>query len=86
MSIHIELKFTPTSFTDAIYNLVRNDGMTYIDSVVHLCDEHGIDYNDILLLITAPIKSKIEAEGQERSILPKTNNISAFMQDEEPIV
>lgn len=82
-SIQIELKFTPQTFTEAIYNLVKHEEMSYIDSVVHLCDDNGIEYTDILHLITPPIRSKIEAEGQERSILPKTNNVSAFMESED---
>ena len=83
MSLEIPLAYTPATLTEEIYKLVKSEGMSYIDAIIQICDANDIEYSDIALLITAPIKSKIEAEGQERSILPKSNNISAFMIDED---
>jgi hypothetical protein len=37
--------------------------MNYIDTIVHLCEENGIEIEDIKKYLNDPIKSKLEAEA-----------------------
>ena len=43
---------------------------SYIDAVLHVCDEHKMEPFVAARLISEPIKEKIKKEGQEINLLP----------------
>jgi hypothetical protein len=59
--------------------LVIDEKMTYMEAVLHYCEEKQIDPLDIGKLISPVIKSKIEAEAMTRNLLPKSNSLDSFM-------
>lgn len=70
---------TKAVLTDRVEALVKSEKMTYIEAVIHICNEVGIDPADIGKLIAPSIKSKIEAEGMASNLLPKTNTLKGFL-------
>lgn len=70
---------TKASFTQIVEDLVRKEQMTYIEAILHLCEERGIDPSDVGKLVTPAIKSKLEAEGMAANLLPKSNSLNSFL-------
>lgn len=70
---------TKAVLTDRVEALVKSEKMSYIEAVIHICQESGIDPADIGKLIAPSIKSKIEAEGMASNLLPKTNTLKGFL-------
>lgn len=70
---------TKQSFTTKIEKLVRDEKMTYIEAILHLCEESQIDPLDIGKLISPSIKAKVEAEAMKSNLLPKSNSIAEFI-------
>jgi len=66
---------TKAKFTKLIENCVRDTRLSYIDAVVHMCEETQIDPADIKKYISPSIKQKIEVEAQELNFLPKQNTL-----------
>lgn len=55
--------------------LVRSDGLSYIEAIIHICNELDIDPEDIAKMVTGPLRDKLEAEAQRANILPKPNSL-----------
>jgi len=62
-----------------IEKLVVDEKMTYMEAILHYCEEKQIDPLDIGKLISPVIKNKIEAEAMTRNLLPKGNSLDSFM-------
>ena len=71
----LEKKFyCPSRFTQEIENVVSNNrSMSYIDAVVHFCDENSIDVESVSKLISKPLKEKIKYEAQELNFLKRSS-------------
>jgi hypothetical protein len=78
----IEAQFLNKSrFTKLIEKTVSDLKITYMDAILHLCDENDIDPEDVSKFISPIIKGKLEAEAMGLNFLPKTNSIdSAFFE------
>jgi len=70
---------TKQSLAAIIEKFVVDEKMTYMEAVLHYCEEKQIDPLDIGKLISPVIKSKIEAEAMTRNLLPKSNSLNLFM-------
>ena len=55
-----------------IEKLVKEKNMSYMDAVIHYCEENDIDLQHINKLISNPLKEKISVEAQKLNFLPKT--------------
>lgn len=62
-------------FTKMIETTVRTKGLTYMDAVVHLCDENSIELEDVKKFVSLNIKERIEAEAMNLNFLPKGNTL-----------
>lgn len=65
--------FTKKSFSELIEKRVRSDRSTYIDAIIDICKERMTDPEDVVKLLSNPIKAKLEAEGMNLGYLKKTN-------------
>ena len=76
----IEEQFlTKTKFAKLIEATVLETKMTYMDTVLHLCEKNNIEPEDVKKFISPVIKGKVEAEAMELNYLPKMNTLdSAF--------
>jgi len=64
-----ELLLTKQKFTRMVEDTVRATQLSYIDSVVHLCEKNNLEIEDIKKYISDPIKEKIEAEAMNLNFL-----------------
>jgi len=55
-----------------IEDTVRQKVMTYMDAVIHLCEENTIEVEDVKKYISTSIKEKIELEAMNLNFLPKS--------------
>ena len=67
---------TKQSLTTTVERLVAKEHMTYMEAVLHVCEERQIDPLDIGKLVSPTIKAKIEAEAMSSNLLPKSNSLS----------
>lgn len=69
------LMLTKKRFTKMVEETVRDKNMSYIDSIVYLCDQIGMDVEDSKKFIHPSILSKVEYEAQTLNYLPKKNSL-----------
>lgn len=67
--------YTKKSFSELVQNRVKKDRSTYLDAIIEICKERMIDPEDIVKLLSNPIKAKLEAEGMNLGYLKKKNEI-----------
>jgi len=66
---------TKTKFAKLIEAVVSEDKLTYMDAVIHLCDQHGVELEEVRKFISPVIKNKLEAEAMSLNFLPKGNTL-----------
>lgn len=71
--------FTKVTFTALVERIVKTEKMTYMEAILHICDERQIDPLDIGKLISPSIKAKVEAEAMKANLLPKSNSLDDFI-------
>jgi len=54
-------------------------GETYIETILNFCQEHLIDFEDVVKLIHPSLKEKLETEAIELRLL-KDNEIAASLE------
>ena len=72
----IENKFyCSRKFTEEIESIAHeNNGMKYIDAIVHFCENNNIDIESVPKLITKPLKEKLKCEAMELNLLKRTSH------------
>ena len=69
----IETNFlNKAKFTKMIEEAVCKKRLSYIDAIVHICEETNIDPLDVNKFI---VKEKIEAEARRLNYLPRQNEL-----------
>jgi hypothetical protein len=72
---------TKSKFTKIIEATVIETKLSYMDTILHLCERNEIDPEDVRKFISPIIKEKLEAEAMALNFLPKTNSLdSAFFE------
>lgn len=64
-----------TKFSKMVEDIVHKKNLSYIDAVVHLCDDTNIDPEDVAKFISNILKDKIEAEARNLNYLPRQNTL-----------
>ena len=67
---------TKSKVSELIQNIVFNDGLTYMDAIIHICEKNNIEIEDIKKFISPIIKEKVEAEAMNLNYLPKQNELN----------
>jgi hypothetical protein len=66
--------FCPSRFAQEIESLVQtNPEMSYIDAIVHFCEQNNIDVESVPKLISKPLKEKIKYEAMELNFLKRSS-------------
>lgn len=63
------------SITEAIENIVRSTGLTYMDAVIYYCDKYNIEIDAVGAMIAKSqpnMKAKIEIEAENLNFIEKT--------------
>lgn len=70
----LETEFlTKSTFSKLVERAVIDNRLSYIDAIVHLCEEKGIEIDDVNKFVNPTLKEKIEAEAMRLNFLPKQN-------------
>lgn len=75
MSDQPEGLYTKKSFSELIEKRVKQDRSTYLDAIIAVCQERMTDPEDVVKLLSNPIKAKLEAEGMNLGYLKRTNEL-----------
>ena len=62
-------------FTKMIEDAVKTLNISYIDSIVHLCEKHNIEIEDVRKYVSPVVKNKLEAEAMKLNYLPRGNEL-----------
>ena len=66
--------FCPSRFAQEIESLVHTtEEMSYIDAIIHFCEQNNIDVESVPKLISKPLKEKIKYEAQELNFLKRSS-------------
>ena len=71
---------TSAKFSQEVEKIaVTNEDMTYIDSVLHLCDLNEIEVESVSKLISKPLKEKLKYEAQQLNFMKKTSRAKLML-------
>jgi len=62
---------TTAKFSTMIEEIVRDKRIPYMEAVVHYCETENMEIEVAAKLLSAVVKSKIEAEAQDLNYLPR---------------
>lgn len=60
---------TKAKFSRKVVDTVSSKKLSYMDAVIHICEEHDIDPGDVKKFLSNVIKEKIEAEAAQLNFL-----------------
>jgi len=60
-------------FSSDIEEIVRENEITYIESIVQYCDENTIEIDTISKLLSKPLKERLRCEAMNLNYLKKTS-------------
>lgn len=63
------------NFSSLIQSIVEEKNLSYIDAIVHHCEQTGFEIELAATLLTAVIKSKISDEAQSLNLIKKVNKL-----------
>lgn len=63
------------NFSFVIQSIVEEKKLTYIDAIVHHCEQTGFEIELAATLLTTVIKSKISDEAQSLNLIKKVNKL-----------
>jgi len=66
---------TKSEFSKLVEKAVLENRLGYMDAVLMVCDDHGIDPEDVRKFVSAPIQEKIEGEAMRLNLIPRTNEL-----------
>lgn len=65
-----------TKFTQLVQNTVEQFKMSYMDAILHICEENDILPEDVKKFISPVVRDKLEQEAVTLNFLPKTTTIT----------
>jgi|TARA_B110000908_G_scaffold165206_1_gene214287 hypothetical protein len=66
---------TKARFAKLIEGVVSKKRLTYMDAVIHLCEENEVELEEVRKFISPVIKNKLEAEAMNLNFLPRGNQL-----------
>ena len=66
---------TKNKFARIVEQKVRDHRYSYMDAVIHICEDIDLELEDIRKYISGSIKEKIEVEAMNLNYLPKGNTL-----------
>jgi hypothetical protein len=62
-------------FSKMVETAVRMNGMSYLDTIVWLCEQNNIEIEDIKKYLSPSITENLEKEAMDLNFLPKVNTL-----------
>lgn len=66
---------TKSEFSKLVEKNVLEKKMSYMDSVLYVCEDHDIDPEDVRKFISTPIQEKIEGEAMRLNLIPRGSEL-----------
>lgn len=66
---------TKGEFSKLVEKNVLDKKMTYMEAVLMVCEDHGIDPEDVRKFVSGPIQEKIEGEAMRLNLIPRSNEL-----------
>ena len=63
---------TSAEFFTKIQELVQETRLSYMDAVLHYCDQNGLEPETAAQLVNTKLKAQIREEAEELNFFPKT--------------
>jgi hypothetical protein len=73
-AVVIKPSITKEELRIQVEKLVTQDGMTYAESIIDICERKQIDPEDMAKLVKGPLKLKLEVEAMDRNIIKRTTS------------
>ena len=71
MSDSVEF-MTKSKFSKLVEAVVRQDRLSHMEAILHLCEKYGIEPEDCKKYVSNVIKDKLEAEAMNLHYMPKS--------------
>ena len=68
-------KITPKKFSVIIEDLVNTKNLTYLEAIIHYCEQEGLEAHTITRWIDKGMKEKIQYDAEALNYLPKTSSL-----------
>jgi hypothetical protein len=68
-------KLDPVTFNKHIEDYVFKKKLSYVEAVLESCTDFNVEPDSISNILSAPIKERLEVEGQELNIIPRKNKL-----------
>ena len=66
---------TKKTFSRIVEQFVYENDISYIDAIVHLCEENKMEIEDSKKFLNPSIIGRLEAEARSLNFLPKLNTL-----------
>ena len=63
---------TKTKFSKLVEAVVRQDRLSHMEAILHLCEKYGIEPEDCKKYVSNVIKDKLEAEAMNLHYMAKS--------------
>ena len=63
---------TSSEFYTKIQKLVEDTNLSFMDAVLHYCDQNGMEPETAAQLVNTKLKAQIREEAEELNFFPKT--------------
>ena len=63
---------TSNEFYQKIIKLVEDTKLSYMDAILHYCDQNGMEPETAAQLVNTKLKAQIREEAEELNFFPKT--------------
>tara|TARA_B100001996_G_scaffold153554_1_gene116828 strand:- start:1090 stop:1314 length:225 start_codon:yes stop_codon:yes gene_type:complete len=63
---------TSNEFYQKIIQLVDDTKLSYMDAILHYCDQNGMEPETAAQLVNTKLKAQIREEAEELNFFPKT--------------
>jgi|LakMenEpi03Aug12_release.lakeMendotaPanAssembly.Ray.scaffolds.fasta_scaffold3476488_1 hypothetical protein len=78
----MDLKMLPTltkeEFSKKIETLVSSKKLTYLEAIIDLQEEYGMDSSLVVKLLSQPLLEKLEVEGRDLHLIKKQKSTLPF--------
>lgn len=69
---------TREEFCKKVETSAASGKLTYLESVIKLQEDYGLDYSLVAKYLSQPIKEKLEKEGMDLNLLKKVKSTLPF--------
>ena len=71
----LSLLFTPLSLAEKVEHMVATEEVSYVEAVCNICDDNGIEPEDIVPILSSSLRDKLEYEAMKVNRLPKRSSL-----------